>query len=199
MSEPRTPPAPGSGDPTAIPIEVDPRHQRMVGTARHGNTPFDVPYMSHVEGNLYQGGCATGLVLPPNIDHVISLYPWEQYQMTRQLKSVTFHWLYDDDKTPPAIVTAIAKWVRLCMEDAPTLLHCQAGLNRSGLVAALVLMLGGRSAAESIAHLRESRSPAVLCNKGFESWLLARDAACGMSTENRNAEQSGLGSGDRHA
>lgn len=161
-------------DPTAIAIEVDPLQQRMTGIARHGNTPFDVPFISHIEGNLWQGGCATGLVLPANIDHVVSLYPWEQYQLTRQLQSCSFHWLYDSDEEPPVIVPAIAHWVAGCCETGPTLLHCQAGLNRSSLVAALVLMRQGRSAAEAIALLREKRSPAVLCNPSFEKWLLGR-------------------------
>jgi protein-tyrosine phosphatase len=51
------------------------------------------------------------------------------------------------------------------------LVHCQAGLNRSGVVVAYALMLNGMSAAEAIARIRERRSPAVLCNPQFERWL----------------------------
>jgi protein-tyrosine phosphatase len=55
------------------------------------------------------------------------------------------------------------------------LVHCQAGLNRSNLIAALALMrLTGCDAAAAIALLREKRSPLVLCNEAFEQYLLAR-------------------------
>lgn len=56
------------------------------------------------------------------------------------------------------------------------LIRCQAGVNRSGLVSALVLMLDGYSAADAITLLRRKRSPRVLSNRHFESWL-RNDAA----------------------
>ena len=160
-----------SSDPTAIDIKWDPQVQRMSGIAFHGNTPFDVPYISHIEGNLWTGGCADHLILPKHIEHVISLYPWEQYQIRHQPKSVLSVWLYDSNDLPP-IVHEVASWGAGCAEDGPTLIHCQAGLNRSSTIAALVLMEQGKSAQEAIDLLREKRSPAVLCNKFFEEWLL---------------------------
>lgn len=162
-------------DPTAFPIEVDPEQQRMRGTTRLGNKPFDVPYVSQIDGNLWQGGCAQGLWLPTQFDHLISLYPWEQYTMRRQLKSVSFHWLYDTDEgDPPEIVHAIANWVSSCIFDGPTLVHCQAGLNRSSLVAALVLIQRGRTVDEAISLIRAKRSDACLSNEAFERWLRYR-------------------------
>jgi hypothetical protein len=56
------------------------------------------------------------------------------------------------------------------------LVRCQAGLNRSGLVMALVLMLEGMSPAEAITLIRRQRSAVALCNDDFVDWLLA-DAA----------------------
>lgn len=56
------------------------------------------------------------------------------------------------------------------------LIRCQAGVNRSGLVSALVLMLAGFTAEEAIDLLRRQRSGVVLSNRHFESWLLT-DAA----------------------
>lgn len=56
------------------------------------------------------------------------------------------------------------------------LIRCQAGVNRSGLVSALVLMIAGYQAAEAIALLRQRRSPVVLSNRHFESWLLTEAA-----------------------
>lgn len=52
------------------------------------------------------------------------------------------------------------------------LIRCQAGLNRSGLVTALVLMHDGWHPAEAIRHIREKRSPHALFNPYFVLWLL---------------------------
>jgi hypothetical protein len=52
------------------------------------------------------------------------------------------------------------------------LIRCQAGLNRSGIVMALVLIREGYSPEEAITVMREKRSEAVLCNKHFVSYLL---------------------------
>lgn len=63
------------------------------------------------------------------------------------------------------------------------LIRCQAGVNRSGLVMALVLMLEGMTADEAIARIRECRSPFVLSNQHFERWLRteAQDRLCRVS------------------
>ena len=161
-----------SVDPTAIAMTLDPTQQRMVGTARHGNTPFDVPFISQIDATFWQGGCANGLVLPTFIEHVVSLYPWEAYTVAHSLGSMLAVQMYDDLEGPDASwVLEIAQWVNACRAKGPTLLHCQAGLNRSSLVAARALMLDGHSADGAIELLREKRSPAVLCNPNFEQWL----------------------------
>jgi protein-tyrosine phosphatase len=51
-------------------------------------------------------------------------------------------------------------------------IRCQAGLNRSGLVTALTLMISGMSAQDAINTLREKRSDYALCNGEYERWLL---------------------------
>lgn len=162
---------------TNVKAEFDPTVQRMVGVATHGNTPFDVPFISQIEGNLWQGGCETGLILPHFFKHIISLYPWEQYKVSHDLKSSLSVVMYDSLEQSTDQVDAIADWVYQCTKDGPTLVHCQAGLNRSSLVAAKVLMRMGsegrgyRSADEAIRILRERRSPACLCNPAFEMHL----------------------------
>lgn len=165
-------------DPTAFPIQFDPREQRMRGVAVHGDAEFDVPFMSQIEGNLWQGGCANGLVLPPFIEHVVSLYKWERY--TVQARLVTFEevTMYDSlDGPDHDEVVRLATLVNELRAQGPTLVHCQAGLNRSGLVAGVALVLAGRTPAQALELLRESRSPAVLCNPVFEEWLLAFEAS----------------------
>ena len=52
------------------------------------------------------------------------------------------------------------------------LVRCQAGLNRSGLVTALIMIKDGLTPAEAIARIRENRGPDALFNENFHAWLL---------------------------
>ena len=52
------------------------------------------------------------------------------------------------------------------------LIRCQAGMNRSGLVTALVLVMAGLSPAQAVALIRERRSAGALFNDHFVRWLL---------------------------
>lgn len=61
------------------------------------------------------------------------------------------------------------------------LIRCQAGLNRSGIVAALVLIKDGYSPRKAIELLRTSRSRYVLMNSYFEEWLLKTDHSGGLT------------------
>lgn len=170
-------------DPTRIDIQTDPREQRMRGYATHGNTYFDVPYISEIGYNLWQGGCESGLVLPDNIVHLISLYVWEAYTIRHETRSTSYIRMYDSLDQNTDQIDGIARWVNACRADGPTLVHCQAGLNRSSLVAGRALMFAGPlgletdrlTGAEAIDLLRERRSPACLCNKAFENHLRSYD------------------------
>ena len=51
------------------------------------------------------------------------------------------------------------------------LIRCQAGLNRSGLVMALVLIREGYAPEEAIKLIRRQRGEAALCNYRFVRWL----------------------------
>lgn len=161
-------------DPTRININFDPTARRMVGIARHGATPFDVPIISRISDHLWQGGCESGLVLPSFIKHLISLYPWEKYTVHHNLSSELIVRMYDSEDQQFHQIDAIARWaVNCCEAGQDTLIHCQAGLNRSSLVAARVLMLQGSTGQEAIQTLRDKRSPACLCNRSFEKHLLS--------------------------
>ena len=52
------------------------------------------------------------------------------------------------------------------------LVRCQAGLNRSGLVLALILIKDGLTPIEAINCIRDSRGPDALFNENFHAWLL---------------------------
>lgn len=60
------------------------------------------------------------------------------------------------------------------LADGKTVLvRCQAGLNRSSLVAALAMMRGGSTAGAAIAAIRAARSPNCLFNPSFTAFLHA--------------------------
>lgn len=161
-----------SVDPTRIDIYSDPTRQHMSGTTVHGNIYFDVPFISQITDDLWMGGCENNLVLPEHIDHLVSLYPWESYDVLHNLSSTMTVRMYDAARKPNVEqVKAIASWVNMNRRTGPVLVHCQAGLNRSGLITAAALILDGMTATDAIALLREQRSPAVLCNKTFEKFL----------------------------
>ena len=52
------------------------------------------------------------------------------------------------------------------------LVRCQAGLNRSGLVLALILIKDGLTPIEAVARIRDNRGDDALFNQDFHKWLL---------------------------
>jgi hypothetical protein len=69
------------------------------------------------------------------------------------------------------------------------LIRCQAGLNRSGLVTALVLMLAGVSADDAISCIRRYRSPDALFNTEYVSWLLSEGESFIGALKNRALQE----------
>jgi hypothetical protein len=51
------------------------------------------------------------------------------------------------------------------------LIRCQAGLNRSGLLTALVLLQEGHSPTQAIELIREKRSEWALCNSDYVAYI----------------------------
>lgn len=74
------------------------------------------------------------------------------------------------------VVTA-ARWAYERWVSGDRVIRCQAGLNRSGLVTVLVLMLSGRTAQDAIRLVRQRRSAYALFNPDFVDWLA--DSATG--------------------
>jgi len=137
---------------------------------------FRVPLISHIEGNLWMGGCEDDVILEDDFVHVVSLYPWERYAIGGHTSRAEFL-MYDSAEIAPATrLNAIADYVSACMDEGKTLVHCQAGLNRSGLISALTLIRWGYSPEDAITLLRAKRHDLVLCNETFEAWLLTQAA-----------------------
>lgn len=130
---------------------------------------FKVPLISEVIPGLWQGGCIHGVELPHDFDVVISLYPWEKYTLGPD--TIRHEFKAYDSADVPDVDVAVNAAVDAYTEGKKVLIHCQAGLNRSGLVAGLALMCLGYHAADAITQLRISRCEHVLCNKAFEDHL----------------------------
>ena len=52
------------------------------------------------------------------------------------------------------------------------LVRCQAGLNRSGLVLALILIKDGLTPTQAISRIRDNRGEDALFNRDFYNWLM---------------------------
>lgn len=158
------------------PEGADPFHHWVEGVAVMGDTPFAMPIITEVEaatekrGALFQGGYVPGLALGSRFDSILSLYPWGAYPTDEHvvLRAVT---LYDSHDVTPETVRELAEWVVVRRQSGSVLVHCQAGLNRSGLIVGASLVLLGSTPDEAIALMRAKRSPAVLCNPTFEAFL----------------------------
>lgn len=143
---------------------------RIEGIARMGNKVFSVPLFSHVEGNLWQGGCPVDEA-PKDVKFIVSLYPWGIYNHGEHQIYLEAT-LFDGEDVPDrAMLDFLADYVNRCKRLGKTLVHCQAGLNRSALVVAYAMIKEGMRPQDAIALLREKRSDAVLCNEHFERWL----------------------------
>ncbi|MFZ9629420.1 MAG: protein-tyrosine phosphatase family protein [Ilumatobacteraceae bacterium] len=160
-------------DTTRIAMTVDSIGHRITGLTVHGSHHLDLPLMSEILPGLWMGGCEDGVPLPWFIDHVVSMYPWERYAEHDGVGTMVDFPMYDmRGYVNDELVLRAARVVNELRAEGTVLVHCQAGLNRSGIVTATALILEGWDPAGAIAHLRQRRGEAVLCNPDFESWLL---------------------------
>lgn len=165
-------------------VTVDWERVRSQGYARaayekNGNVDeayFDAPMISHIKDNLWVGGCESGLPLDSDFVKVVSLYKWGQYRLAPGTERVEVTMYDSHEGADMDDVRKMAQHALDSLDDGKVLVHCQAGLNRSNLVAAVVLREKyGMSSREAIDLLREKRSNLVLCNETFEQQLLALD------------------------
>ena len=142
------------------------------------------PLYSEVAPNLFMGGTDDLATIDQaqelkyfngtnEFDCVVTLYAW----------AAPANWGVEErrfgfpdaniiDEYLPTIVE-LAQWAHSKWAAGKKVnIRCQAGLNRSGLVTALTLMISGMSADQAIDTLREKRSTYALCNGEYEHWLL---------------------------
>ena len=107
-----------------------------------------------------------------DFDAVATLYAWAR-PMGWGVEEMRLG-IYDNELDPAFVdkVLRLARWSheRWTAGDR-ILIRCQAGMNRSGLVTALVLMIEGFDAASAIRMIRESRAESCLFNPHFVDWL----------------------------
>jgi hypothetical protein len=103
---------------------------------------------------------------------VVSLTP-ETSARSVPRNGVLIHWpIKDGPVPPPAILEAVACFIEVCLETGSTVyVHCQAGMNRSALVVARILMKRGASAREAIDLVRERRQGSL--SDEYADWLLS--------------------------
>lgn len=112
----------------------------------------------------------------PRFDAILNLYQWGEYVVPEGVEQLTVE-MYDSLDAISDQVDELADTVIRWLNDGKrVLVHCQAGLNRSSLVVARVLMKKyDMSADEAIKLIREQRSPICLCNETFEAYLRSFD------------------------
>lgn len=141
------------------------------------------PLYSEVAPNLFMGGTDDNATIDQaqklrhfegsnEFDCVVTLYAW----------AAPANWGVEErrfgfpdaniiEEYIPTIVE-LAQWAHAKWAAGKKVnIRCQAGLNRSGLVTALTLMISGMSAEDAINTLREKRSDYALCNGEYERWL----------------------------
>jgi protein-tyrosine phosphatase len=106
-------------------------------------------------------------------DAIVTMYAWarpadwkvQEFRYGVPDASITD---IDLDRLRQAVDFGYDRW----KQGDRVLVRCQAGLNRSGLVLALILIKDGLKPAEAIARIRDNRGDDALFNRDFHNWLL---------------------------
>lgn len=112
----------------------------------------------------------------PRFDAILNLFQWGEYVLPEGVEQLTVE-MYDSLSEVSDQVDELADTViRWLNSGKRVLVHCQAGLNRSSLVVARILMKKySMTADEAIKLIRDQRSPTCLCNETFENYLRSLD------------------------
>lgn len=158
------------------------------GTVRfHSGVPYPDRPWDEIAPGLFLGGhyCqeGPGSCFPlDNFDMIVSLHQSSQY---RRYMPTNAAWVLDiripdavlDPRSHEAIENAAADVAAAHLRGKRVLVRCRAGINRSAMVMARVLMLMGASADEAIEIIRAKRSEHCLFNESFVAYLRSKDAA----------------------
>ena len=139
---------------------------------------------SMIAPNLFQGGTddldVIHLAQTNNLprtdlpfDAIVTMYAWarpadwniQEFRYGVPDASITD---IDLDRLRQAVDFGYDRW----KQGDRVLVRCQAGLNRSGLVLALILIKDGLTPTQAIARIRDNRGEDALFNRDFHNWLL---------------------------
>ena len=150
---------------------------------------WDFPLWSEILPGLWLGGTddddtiETGvdtykprMITKDDFDTVVTLYSWAQ--PVDWLVEEVRYGFYDSEIGHidfSAVERAADFAYQAWKSGKRILIRCQAGINRSSLVMAHVLMKDRYTAREAIDLMREKRSKAVLLNKHFVDYLVMSD------------------------
>jgi len=142
---------------------------------------------SEIAPNLFMGGTDDNDVIhfPARInrrvdmpfDAIVTMYAWAQpadWRVQEFRYGVPDAAIADIDlsRLKQAVEFGYNRW----MAGDRVLVRCQAGLNRSGLVTALILMSTGLDAETAIKEIRKNRAGMALFNHDYVNWLLDEGA-----------------------
>lgn len=167
--------------------EID---EDLISLARPTYVEIEMPrsLWSEVLPGLWQGGTddddtimelkrsSKAFITKEDFDTVITAYGWAN-PCDWGVKEMRYP--FYDGNMADMDFEALDEVVNMAHNDwkagKQVLIRCQAGLNRSGLIMALVLRKEGYTSQEAIDLIRATRSEWALFNKTFEKWLLALD------------------------
>jgi protein-tyrosine phosphatase len=83
------------------------------------------------------------------------------------------HWPIVDGPLPrPVVIRSLARFISDCLDEgAVVFVHCMAGMNRSCLVGARVLIERGMTGAEAVKRVRARRDGSL--SDEYAAWLMA--------------------------
>lgn len=143
---------------------------------------IDLPALSQITqrgedgyGELWVGGAGVWpqvpFQLPDDFDYVLQLTKREHFDIDPiTMRDVVI--MADTAEQGFSDVDLLADNLVSHLSVGHTVLvHCQVGMNRSGLIAAATLVKLGYAPDLAIQLLRDLRDPVVLCNPSFEAYI----------------------------
>jgi Dual specificity phosphatase, catalytic domain len=145
----------------------------IVGIMQRDGEMVRIPAWTVIGDHLILGAHPAD-TMPPNVDVIANVDSFRFYDVPDGV--LYLHFAYRDTNAIPDAIDlhAAASFLNdLRVAGKTVLIHCRLGLNRSALLAGLVLIDEGYRAKDATETMRKLRSPYVLENKTFERYLLS--------------------------
>lgn len=132
---------------------------------------------TRITPNLWLGAVPM-VKVNPEIKFIISLvgeYDKDShYRLFHPHQQIFTTHFQDSETTFPSVglLHGVADLINRLRDEGQVLVHCMAGINRSGMVTALALIKSGMKPAEAVELLRSLRDRDVLSNRSFYKWIL---------------------------